>query len=179
MKGAPIGLALALPSNSKPQLERVSKDKCSSLLGLIIINKGKKFYNIDTRCHHYKTLFIRRWWWGITRQSGWPWQGFSGRLPIKWSKRKMLHSGRLWPYTKNIAIFIFSRFSKKCLKNHCTWMIWMIANNIYRTQTRANSVVICIVSRFNKKWPGKNGKYCSWLSMSDITQSSLPFMISQ
>jgi hypothetical protein len=58
MKGAPIGLALALPSNSKPRLERVSKDKCSSLLGLIVTNEGKKFYNIVTRCHHYKTFFF-------------------------------------------------------------------------------------------------------------------------
>jgi hypothetical protein len=48
LKGAPIGLALALPSNSKTQLERVSKDKHSSLLDLIVSDKGKKFYNIDT-----------------------------------------------------------------------------------------------------------------------------------
>jgi hypothetical protein len=48
LKGAPIGLALALPSISKTQLERVSEDKCCSLLGLVISDKGKKFYNIDT-----------------------------------------------------------------------------------------------------------------------------------
>jgi hypothetical protein len=48
MKGASIELALALPSNSKTWLERVSKDKCSSLLGLIVSDEGKKFYNIDT-----------------------------------------------------------------------------------------------------------------------------------
>ncbi len=47
LNGAPIGLALALPSNSKTWLERVSKDKCSNLLGLVISNEGKKFYNID------------------------------------------------------------------------------------------------------------------------------------
>jgi hypothetical protein len=47
LKGAPIGLALALPSNSKTLLERVSKEKASSLLGLIISDEGKKFYNID------------------------------------------------------------------------------------------------------------------------------------
>ena len=41
-EGAPIGLALALPSNSKTRLERVSKEKPSSLLGLVISDEGKK-----------------------------------------------------------------------------------------------------------------------------------------
>jgi hypothetical protein len=58
LKGAPIGLALALPSNSKAQLERVSKDKFSSLLGLVISNEGKKFYNIDTWCQSFKTFYF-------------------------------------------------------------------------------------------------------------------------
>jgi hypothetical protein len=49
LKGPPIGLALALPSNSKTRLERVSKVKPTSLLGLFISDEGKKFYNIDTR----------------------------------------------------------------------------------------------------------------------------------
>jgi hypothetical protein len=40
--------ALALSSNSKTSLERVSKDKCSSLLGLIVSDEGKKFNNIYT-----------------------------------------------------------------------------------------------------------------------------------
>ncbi len=44
----PIGFALALPSNSKTRLERVSKAKPSNLLGLIVSDKGKMFYNIDT-----------------------------------------------------------------------------------------------------------------------------------
>jgi len=49
-KGPPlIGFALALPSNSKTWLERVSKGKLSSLLGLVISDKGKKFYDVDTR----------------------------------------------------------------------------------------------------------------------------------
>jgi len=47
LKGAPIGLALALPSNPKTQLERVFKGKRSSLSGLVR-DEGKKFYNIDT-----------------------------------------------------------------------------------------------------------------------------------
>jgi hypothetical protein len=45
LKGPPIGLALALPSNSKTQLERVSEGKPSSLLGLVISDEGKKFYH--------------------------------------------------------------------------------------------------------------------------------------
>jgi hypothetical protein len=48
LKGAPIGLALALPSNSKKLLERISKGKPSSLLGLVVSDEGKQFYNIDT-----------------------------------------------------------------------------------------------------------------------------------
>jgi hypothetical protein len=47
LKGTLIGLALALPSSSKTWLERVSKAKPSSLLGLVISEKGKKFNNID------------------------------------------------------------------------------------------------------------------------------------
>ncbi len=59
LKGPPIGFALALPSNSKTQLERVSKGKPSSLLGVIVSDEGKKFYNIDTWCPSYKTfLFV-------------------------------------------------------------------------------------------------------------------------
>jgi len=48
MESAIIGLALALVSNSKTWLKRVSKDKGSSLLGLVVSDEGKKFYNIDT-----------------------------------------------------------------------------------------------------------------------------------
>ena len=47
--GTPTGVTLTLPSNSKTWQERVSKDKPSCLLGLIVSDKGKKkFYNIDT-----------------------------------------------------------------------------------------------------------------------------------
>jgi hypothetical protein len=41
-------VGFGLPSNSKAWLERVSEDKCSSLLGLVISDDGKKFYKIDT-----------------------------------------------------------------------------------------------------------------------------------
>jgi hypothetical protein len=49
LEGPPVGFALALPSNSKTLLESVSKDKCSSLSGVVISDKEKKFYNIDSR----------------------------------------------------------------------------------------------------------------------------------
>jgi hypothetical protein len=47
LKVIPIGLALTLPSNSKICLERVSKDKPSCLLVLVISDEGKKVSNID------------------------------------------------------------------------------------------------------------------------------------
>jgi hypothetical protein len=59
LKGPAIGFALALPSNSKTQLERVSKGKPSSLLGLIISEEGKKFFNIDTMKTSYLIEPIR------------------------------------------------------------------------------------------------------------------------
>jgi hypothetical protein len=43
LKYAPIGLTLAMPPNSKTRLERVTKGKPSSLLGLVIGNEGKSF----------------------------------------------------------------------------------------------------------------------------------------
>jgi hypothetical protein len=61
LKGPPIGFALALPSNSKTQLEKVTKSKPSSLSGLVISDEGKKFYNMDTRCQCYKTFFFHHW----------------------------------------------------------------------------------------------------------------------
>jgi hypothetical protein len=42
VKGALIGLALALPSISKTRLEKILKEKPSSLLGLVISDEGKK-----------------------------------------------------------------------------------------------------------------------------------------
>jgi hypothetical protein len=49
LKGPPIGFVLALPSNYKTWLERVTKCKPSSLLGLIVSDEEKKFYDVDTR----------------------------------------------------------------------------------------------------------------------------------
>jgi hypothetical protein len=42
-------LALALPSYSRTRLEKVSKGKPSSILGLVVSDEGKKFNKIDTR----------------------------------------------------------------------------------------------------------------------------------
>jgi hypothetical protein len=39
-------------------MERVSKDKPSSLLGLIISDEGKKFYNIDRWSQSYQTFTL-------------------------------------------------------------------------------------------------------------------------
>jgi hypothetical protein len=58
LKGAPIGLALALPSISKTRLERVSKDEPSSLLGPVVSEEGKKFYNIDTSRNFKRKKYV-------------------------------------------------------------------------------------------------------------------------
>jgi len=55
-----FGLALAMPSNSKTWLKRVSKDKPSSLLGLIVGNEGKKFYDIDTWRRNFDAVNLDR-----------------------------------------------------------------------------------------------------------------------
>jgi len=44
-----LGFALALPSNSKTGMERVTKGKHSSLFGLIDSDEVKKFNNIVTK----------------------------------------------------------------------------------------------------------------------------------
>jgi hypothetical protein len=51
LKVAPIGLALALPSNSKTWLERVSRNNRSSIFGLFVSDKVKELYNVDFRLH--------------------------------------------------------------------------------------------------------------------------------
>ncbi len=58
LKGPTIGFALALPSNSKTWLGKVTKGKPSSLLGLVVNDEGKKFYNIDTWCQGYQKIFF-------------------------------------------------------------------------------------------------------------------------
>ena len=60
LKGALIGLALALLSNSKTQLERVTKGKHSSLFGLVISKEEKKFCNIDT--WSLRSLYVLTIW---------------------------------------------------------------------------------------------------------------------
>ncbi len=58
LKGPPIGLALALPSNSKTELERVFKEKPYSFLGLVVSDEGKKFYNFDTRAASVEVIVV-------------------------------------------------------------------------------------------------------------------------
>ncbi len=92
LKGAPIGLPLALPSKSKTWLERVSKGKPSSLLGLIINDKGKKFYNNDTRV---------KWWTAA----------LSNKMEVKmkqaiWMKKLKWKSQSLW-CKKYIWYFVY------------------------------------------------------------------------
>jgi hypothetical protein len=48
-----MGFALALPSNYKNQMERVTKGKPSGLLDLVISDEGKKFVNV------VKLFFLR------------------------------------------------------------------------------------------------------------------------
>jgi hypothetical protein len=59
LKAPPIGFALALPSNSKTRLERVCKGKPSGLLGLIVSDEEKKFYNLDTWSKWDQTFWSR------------------------------------------------------------------------------------------------------------------------
>ncbi len=60
-----LGWLWPCPQILKPDWIRVSKDKPSSLLGLVVTNEGKKFYNIDTSGLYYKTIMIvnddRKW----------------------------------------------------------------------------------------------------------------------
>jgi hypothetical protein len=43
-----FGRLLVLPANVKIDCKVIAKYKHSSLFGLVVSNKGKKFYNIDT-----------------------------------------------------------------------------------------------------------------------------------
>jgi len=44
-----LGKLLVLPANVRLDWKVISRYKHSNLLGLVISNEGKKFYNIDTR----------------------------------------------------------------------------------------------------------------------------------
>jgi hypothetical protein len=43
-----LGKLLALPANVRLDWKAIVRYKHSSLIGLIVSNEGKKFYNIDT-----------------------------------------------------------------------------------------------------------------------------------
>jgi hypothetical protein len=74
MEGPPIGFALALPSNSKTQLERVSKGNPSSLLGLVISDKEKHFITLTPGGYHRppRTRSSGSWLSGWARAWCWP-----------------------------------------------------------------------------------------------------------
>ncbi len=72
LKGPPIGFALALPSNSKTRLERVSKDKPPSLLGLVISDEGNLVCFVLGKLFQSSLMFV-----GKARSL--PWKGTSLR----------------------------------------------------------------------------------------------------
>jgi hypothetical protein len=52
-----LGCLWPCPQILRPALEWVTKDKCSSLLGLIVSDEGKNIYNIDTLAQCYETFY--------------------------------------------------------------------------------------------------------------------------
>ncbi len=52
-----LGKLLVLPANVRPDWKVFARCKYSSLFGLVISNKEKKFYNIDSRHQCYETFF--------------------------------------------------------------------------------------------------------------------------
>ncbi len=53
-----LGKLLVLPANVRLDWKVIARYKPSGLFGLVISNKGKKFYNIDTSGLYYKTFRI-------------------------------------------------------------------------------------------------------------------------
>ncbi len=53
-----LGKFLAFPPNVRLDWKVIASYKHSSLLGLVISDEGKKFYNIDTRRQCYLTFFF-------------------------------------------------------------------------------------------------------------------------
>ncbi len=52
-----LGKLLGLPANVRLDWKVIARYKHTSLLGLIISNKGNKFYNIDTKGQCYETFY--------------------------------------------------------------------------------------------------------------------------
>jgi hypothetical protein len=55
--GVPFRCFLVLPANVRLDWKVIARCKDSSLFGFIISNKGKKFYNIGTRCQRLHYFF--------------------------------------------------------------------------------------------------------------------------
>jgi hypothetical protein len=53
-----LGKLLVLPANVRVDCKVIARHKHSSLFGLVISNKGNKFYNIDTRGRRLKKTIM-------------------------------------------------------------------------------------------------------------------------
>jgi hypothetical protein len=53
-----LGKPLVLAANIRLDWKVIARYKHSCLFGLVISNKGKKFYNIDSWCQSYKSFFV-------------------------------------------------------------------------------------------------------------------------
>jgi hypothetical protein len=55
-----MGKLILLPANVRLDGKVIANFKHSSLFGLVVSDKGKKFYNIDPWWQHYGTFFFVR-----------------------------------------------------------------------------------------------------------------------
>jgi hypothetical protein len=55
-----LGKLLGLPANVRLDWKVIARYKPSSLIGLVISNEGKKFYNIDPRVKVIKHFCLRK-----------------------------------------------------------------------------------------------------------------------
>ncbi len=53
-----LGKLLVLPANARLYWKVIARYKHSSLFGLVVSNKEKKFCNIDIWCQYYETFFL-------------------------------------------------------------------------------------------------------------------------
>ncbi len=56
-----LGKLLVLPANVRLDWKVIARYKHFSLLGLVVSNKGKKFYNVDT-CSPTEAMYSPSWW---------------------------------------------------------------------------------------------------------------------
>ncbi len=107
----------------KTWLERVSKGKPSSLLGLIVSDEGKKFYNIGPRC---STSPTRRGRWGSARLSR-----FRSFSRIGWTINLRQKNAKMWRHNKNWFLLKMAQ------------TFWMTHPPIVATKCHWNSISLC------------------------------------